>query len=105
MKKIVFSYISYIINQLGYSIAVLNIGGNYEYILYSTFDPSQSGGSATVDFCTIKGIPITEFITTATIDIRTNEAVFRQNFMNYVKDQDELHIKFNKVIEYMLFTL
>lgn len=100
----VFKYISYIIKKYSYNIAMLRMGDKYEYFIYSMFEPSQSGGSATIDFCAMRGIAITDFIANANFDLQTNSRAFDSLLENQIRASEEVYIKFNKNIDYLMFS-
>lgn len=86
--------------DMGVSIAKVE----NEYFTYLTFVASSSGNTSSIDFVTIQGICITEFITTTKLDPSTRAEVYFQQFERYIEPLISLTIKFNKSISYILFS-
>lgn len=89
--------------DLGFNVAMLNIGNDIEFFTYSSFDPSQSTAALSTDYCTLRGMAVTEFIKIDRMDFN-KKSTFNANFMSYIQEQSELQIRFNKFNNYILFS-
>ena len=103
ITKNIYDYITYITNTLKTNIACVSFEDGYEFIIYTNFEPSNSGGSTTIDYCELRGIFITDLIRSTTLDMRISKQSFLTKYEDYIKIQEEVNIKFNKNIPYMLF--
>lgn len=103
MDNKVFGNIAFLVKNMGLNVAVITIGGEREYLLYDSFAPSQSGGSSTIDFCEFKGIIITEFLMSQNVEMSANSS-FKSVLQSYIEREQEVSIKINKHMDYMLFS-
>jgi len=86
--------------EMGVSIAKVED----EFFTFMTFIPSSSGNTSSIDFVTINGICITEFMTTVRLDATIRKEVYFQQFEKFIESQTSLTIKFNKVTPYIIFS-
>lgn len=86
--------------EMGVSIAKIE----NEYFTFLSFNPSSSGNTSSIDFVTINGICISEFISTTRYDATVRKEVYFQQFERYIENQSLLTIKFNKQIPYIIFS-
>lgn len=86
--------------EMGVSIAKID----EEFFTFLTFIPSSSGNTSSIDFVTINGICISEFITTTRFDATTRKEAYFQQFERFIADQTSVTIKFNKQIPYFIFS-
>lgn len=92
-----------LINKLGFNVAMIKFGAETEFFIFSSFESSQTSSSVSIDYCSMRGIIITDFVSIDRVDFGS-ESVFNSNFTSYLTNKSELNIKFNKNIEYVLFT-
>jgi hypothetical protein len=85
----------YALCSMGVSVAKI---GN-DYFTFMQFIPSSSGQTSSVDFVTISGICITEFITITRFDSTVLPTVYFQ-----LGNKEAMTLKFNKHIPYFLFS-
>lgn len=90
----------YALCQMDINIAL--IGG--QYFTYLKFDPSSSGNTSSIDYNTLYGICISDFILQEKIHMATQPHLFAQQFQKYIEPLNPVYIKFNKNIEYFLFS-
>lgn len=75
-----------------------------EYFTYIHFEPSSSGQTQSVDFNTVTGICITEFMNLARLDPNIRMEQYFQQFEKYIESKASLTIKFNKQVPYIMFS-
>lgn len=75
-----------------------------EFFTYIKFEPSSSGNTSSIDFNTLYGICITEFINQEKINSVSQPNLFYQQFQRYIENLEPVNIKFNKIIPYYLFS-
>lgn len=75
-----------------------------EFFTYTRFDASSSGNTSSIDYNTLYGICITEFMQQEKIHIVGQTHKFLQQFHKFIEPLEAVTIKFNKTIPYMLFS-
>lgn len=75
-----------------------------EFFTYLYFEPSMSGNTSSIDFVTIKGVCITEFINQEKINEVSKTSLFYQQFEKFIEPLEPVTIKFNKSMSYFLFS-
>jgi hypothetical protein len=75
-----------------------------QYFTYLRFDASSSGNTSSIDFNTLYGICITEFIEQEKINMTTHPTLFYQQFEKFIMNLNPVLIKFNKTMPYFLFS-
>lgn len=75
-----------------------------QYFTYLTFEASSSGNTSSIDYNTIFGICVTEFIDQEKIHLTTQPHLFAQQFHKYIENLIPVRMKFNKTIPYLLFS-
>jgi hypothetical protein len=84
------------------SVNIAVIGDNI--FVYHSFTPSSSGNTSSIDFNTIVGVNVTEFFTMNQIEAVGPNTAFNARFVKYFDPLPILNIKFNKTMEYLLFS-
>lgn len=90
----------YALNQMDTNIAVVG----EEFFTYLIFEPSMSANTSSIDFVTLRGICITEFINQEKINEVSKSPLFYQQFQKFIEPLEPVTIKFNKVMPYYLFS-
>jgi len=93
------------LNAIGHNLAVVEIcQGKLEIFLYSLFQPSEKSNTTSVNYCTLKGRPITTWIENIHLDTMSDIG-FNQSFTDLLsRNSKESNIKFSEHCSWITFT-
>lgn len=92
------------INSLGHHIIALEIcEGRMEFFLHTMFAPSEKSSTTSVNYCTLKGRPITTWIENIHMDTM-GDIGFNQSLNDFIaRNEKESNIKFSEHCRWMIF--
>jgi hypothetical protein len=79
------------------------VHGHTRWYLYTNFESSYSSASTSVDYVSMKAIEITEFVIVNRLNV-TNKTAYMQQFNKFIEDREFINIKFQKDIQYFLYS-
>lgn len=88
------------VNELGYNVILFQ----EDIFVYSTFDASTSGHVSSVDYCSFKGICMTDWFTVTQVSELVRRTELANKFRNKMDSLQPVNVKFNKTIEWVLFS-
>lgn len=69
-------------------------GDDTRFFVYGSFESSYTGSSTSVDYCSFKGIEITDFLTVVRSTV--NKTVYLQAFRTFIERAEAFNVKFSK---------
>lgn len=93
------------INTLGHNLIAVEIcEGKMEFFLHSLFVPSEKSSTTSVNYCTLRGKPITTWIENIHMDTM-GDIGFNQSLLEFLaRNEKETNMKFSEQCRWIIFT-